>query len=122
MFPTVGSSAGLDLAILGSAKRKEALLTWNMPEVCLCVVLSVSLYCVCSDPYPLSTVYVGNQSSRLLEGIGLCGGVCLKARSLIASLRIRYIDLADTQLLLFCLVQILSWRYFFRKCSLMVSL
>ena len=79
----MGSSAGLDLAVLGSAKRKEALLTWNIPEVkvwrnCFCVVLSVSLCCMCSDPYPLSTVCVGNQSSGLLEAIGFVLGFAWK--------------------------------------------
>lgn len=81
--PIVGSSAGLGLAVLGSAKRKEALLTWNMPEVkvwrnCLCVVLPASLCWICSDAYPLSTVYVGNQSSGLLKGIGFVLGFAWK--------------------------------------------
>jgi len=79
----MGSSAGLDLAVLGTAKRKEALLTWNMPEVkiwrnCLCIVLSESPCCICSDAYALSTICVGNQSSRLLEGIGFVLGFTWK--------------------------------------------
>lgn len=79
----MSSSAELDLAILGSAKRKEALLTWNMPEIkvwrsCLCVVLSVNPCCVSSDPYSLSTVYVGNQISGLLERIGFVLGFTWK--------------------------------------------
>lgn len=77
-FPTMGHSAGLDLAALGTAERREAHLTWNMPEVkvwrnCSHVVLSEHLCCICSDAYPLSTVHVGNQSFRAVgRGWVLC--------------------------------------------------
>lgn len=83
----MGNSVGLNLAVLGSAKRKEALLAWNFPEVkvlsdCLGVVLSAIFSCMCSGCCLLSTIYVGIQNSGLFRN-KFCVGFCLEARILI---------------------------------------
>lgn len=82
------NSAGLNLVVFGSSKRKEALLTWSFPEVqvlrnCLGVVLSAVFSCMCLDRCLLSAVYVRNQNSGVLRDT-FCVGFCLEARILIA--------------------------------------
>lgn len=86
MFSVTDSSAGLDLAVLETAEREKTLLTFSLFEVkvwrnCFCVILSVSLCCMCSEAYSLSS-YVGR--SRVARRDEFWNGFCLEARISIA--------------------------------------